>query len=258
MISVITTTHNTPPNVLARTWASLKAQTYTDWEWVIIDDSPGMDVYNQLYGFCSDERFKIRLFRPHVPSGGNIGSIKHDAFMLGRGEYLLELDHDDELTPDALFEVNKAFEENPEVGFVYSDWCEVFADGTSGKYPDGWAFGYGSEYWSEEYGVWVMKSPPLNRTTMSHIVSVPNHVRVWKTSVYRQLGGHNPVIEIADDYELIVRTALVTPMFHIKKMLYKQHIGPHTNQRTRNHIIQETVARVSAQYAGALDDVFDE
>jgi len=36
-ISVITPTYNTPKNVLARTWASLKAQTFTDWEWVVPD-----------------------------------------------------------------------------------------------------------------------------------------------------------------------------------------------------------------------------
>jgi len=32
MISIITPTYNTDKSVLARTWASLKAQTYTDWE----------------------------------------------------------------------------------------------------------------------------------------------------------------------------------------------------------------------------------
>jgi glycosyltransferase involved in cell wall biosynthesis len=47
MISIITCTYNTPADILARTWASLKAQTYTDWEWVVVDDSPGWDTYRQ-------------------------------------------------------------------------------------------------------------------------------------------------------------------------------------------------------------------
>ena len=41
MISICTPTYNTDPSILARTWASLKSQTYTDWEWVVWDDSNG-------------------------------------------------------------------------------------------------------------------------------------------------------------------------------------------------------------------------
>lgn len=255
MISVITCTHNTPADVLARTWASLKAQTHTDWEWVIVDDSPGWDTYRQLYGFCADERYTIRIYRPHVPSGGNIGKVKHDAFMLGYGDTLVELDHDDELTSDALQEISDAFTD-PEVGFVYSDWCELFADGTSGKYPEGWAFGYGSEYWSDKYGCWVMSAPEINTVTSRHIVSMPNHVRAWRTSVYRQLDGHDPAYPIADDYELCVRTVLATKCHHIPKLLYKQHIGGHTAQRQRNGLIQTLVAEIAGKYDDALTSRF--
>jgi glycosyltransferase involved in cell wall biosynthesis len=254
MISVITCTYNTPPDVLARTWASLKNQTFTNWEWVIYDDSPSMDTYNQVYGFCSDERYKIRLYRPHVPSGGNIGYVKHAAFMLGLGEILVELDHDDELTPDALAEIQAAFE--LDVGFVYSDCCELFANGGSGKYPEGWAFGYGSEHWDAENNIWVMHAPPLNRVTLSHIVSVPNHVRAWRADAYRALDGHDPSLPVADDYDLIVRTVLAYPAHAICKMLYKQHIGSHTAQRKQNALIQQLVPQIHAKYSSLLDAKF--
>lgn len=254
MISVVTCTYDTAQEVLARTWASLKAQTFTDWEWVIYDDSPGLETYRQLYGFCADERYKIRVFRPHVPSGGNIGLVKHDAFMLGHGDILLELDHDDELTVDCLELVGSAVDDGAE--FVYSDWCEILPDGQSGRYPDGWAFGYGDHYWDDEHGVWAMKAPPINRTTINHIVSAPNHVRAWTTDLYHRLGGHSCDYPIADDYELMVRTALETDMRHIPKMLYKQHIGAHTAQRQRNGLIQELVRQISFIYAEDLDEKF--
>jgi len=243
MISVITCTYNTPPDVLARTWASLKNQTFTDWEWVIYDDSPNLDTYNQIYGFCSDERYKIRLFRPHVPSGGNIGYVKHAAFMLGLGEILVELDHDDELTPDALAEIDTAFTD-PAIGFVYSDWCEILPNGQSGRYPDGWAFGYGNHYWDTEHQVWAMQAPEINHTTLSHIVSAPNHVRAWRTDVYHKLGGHDIRLQVADDFDLVVRTCAVTHTHHIPKMLYKQHIGEHSAQRQRNALIQQLVPEI--------------
>lgn len=247
MISIITPTYNTPESVLARTWASLKAQTFTDWEWVIWDDSKNDSVWRQVYGFCADERYRVKLHKSHVHSG-SIGAVKRKGFMVAEGDILVELDHDDELTPDALEVIAHTFETNPDAGFVYSDWCEILPNGESGKYPNGWAFGYGSEYWSNEYGVWVMSSPPLNPTTLRHIVSAPNHVRCWRADIYHRLGGHNVTLPIADDYELFVRTYLETKCVHIPKLLYKQHIGNHTAQRVKNNLIQTLVGEIAEKY----------
>jgi glycosyltransferase involved in cell wall biosynthesis len=257
MISVVTCTYNTPHEVLARTWASLRAQTHLDWEWVVFDDSPGWETWRQLYGFCADERYNVRIYRPHTPSGGNIGKVKHDAFMLARGDVIVELDHDDELTADALEWVVEAFNDL-EVGFAYSDWCEILPDGQSGRYPDGWAFGYGDHYWDHNHGVWAMRTPPINSTTLRHIVSVPNHLRAWRSSVYRLLEGHDVEMQIADDYELIVRTVLSTQCHHIERMLYKQHIGAHTAQRQRNQLIQTLVQEIAAHYDGQITAHFSE
>jgi glycosyltransferase involved in cell wall biosynthesis len=254
MISVVTCTYNTPADVLARTWASLKAQTYTDWEWVVYDDSTDRTVYSQLYGFCADERYRVRIYRGHVQSGGNIGKVKHDAFMLGYGDVLVELDHDDELTSDALQIVSEAWQAGAR--FMFSDWCEILPDGQSGRYPDGWAFGYGDHYWDEEHSVWAMKAPKINRTTINHIVSAPNHLRAWDAGLYRKLNGHSTEYPIADDYELVVRTALETDLIHLPKMLYKQHIGSHTAQRQRNDLIQQLVAQISVDHKDALDSRF--
>jgi glycosyltransferase involved in cell wall biosynthesis len=254
MISVITCTYNTPPEVLARTWASLKNQTHDDWEWVVYDDSPGLETYRQLYGFCADERYQLRVYRGHVPSGGNIGKVKHDAFMLGYGDILVELDHDDELTIECLTTVQEWMDTGAE--FVYSDWCEMLPDGQSGKYPDGWAFGYGDHYWDTEHQVWAMKAPWINRTTISHIVSAPNHVRAWTAELYRRLGGHDVTLPIADDYDLMVRTALATDMRYIPQMLYKQHIGGHTAQRQRNGLIQQLVGEIAEKYQVQIEAKF--
>lgn len=255
MISVVTPTYNTPPAALSRTWESLKAQSFHDWEWVVWDDSTQPETWSQLLGISSDERFRVSQHRSGTHSG-SIGEVKRRAFMVAEGDILVELDHDDELTADCLEQVARAFED-PEVGFVYSDWCELLPDGLSGKYPDGWAFGYGSHYWNDELEVWAMASPEINRVTASHIVSVPNHVRAWRASTYRALNGHDPSLPIADDYELIVRTILATKTHHIEKVLYKQHIGHHTAQRQRNALIQQLVVDISTRYSDELDRHFE-
>jgi len=247
-ISVITPTYNTPPQILARTWASLKNQTYTDWEWVVYDDSTDDRVWRQLWGYCADERYTVTPIKS-ISNSGVIGKVKRRGFMAAEGNILVELDHDDELTPDCLQILAGAFATGAQ--FCYSDWSEALPDGTTGRYPEGWAFGYGAEYWDEQYG-WVMKAPPVNEVTIRHIVSSPNHVRAWDAGLYRSLGGHDPSLEVADDYDLVVRTALEVKPTYISKMLYRQHISPNTAQRVRNAAIQQHVARIAAKYDSAI------
>ena len=250
MISVVTPTYNTPSEVLARTWASLKAQTHTDWQWVVWDDSTNTETWRHLYGLAADERYRIQAHRS-LSHSGVIGQVKRWAMMAAEGDILVELDHDDELTPDALAEIRATFDAHPEVGFVYSVWAEINGNGEWCRYPSGWAFGFGSDYETAP-GQWVMSAPEINEATMSHIVSAPNHVRAWRATIYRELNGHDPTLPVADDYELCVRTFLDYRMLKIPKLLYKQHIGSGTAQRQRNALIQQLVAEISDRYKGAI------
>jgi glycosyltransferase involved in cell wall biosynthesis len=246
LVSVITPTYNTPQKILERTWESLKAQTYANWEWIIWDDSD-----QKRISFPKHPNVKVYYSLEH---SGSIGEVKRNAFMVAKGDILVELDHDDELTANALQLIVDAMQDD--IGFVYSDWCELLPSGESTRYPQGWAFGYGFDYWSDEHNCWVMSAPEINRTTMSHIVSVPNHVRAWRADIYRQLNGHNPQLVVADDYDLLVRTYLSTTMCHIPQMLYKQHISMNSAQREHNALIQEIVPMIHSMYSEALDRRF--
>lgn len=243
-LSVITPTYNTPKEVLARTFASLKAQTHTDWEWVIWDDSTNETTWSHIYGLCADERYKISAHRS-ITHSGVIGEVKRNGFMVAQGDYLVELDHDDELTPDALEKIAEVAEQYPD--FIFSDWCEVFANGTTGKYPEGWGMGIGRESWNEQYQAWQLSIPDMTDKSVQHIVGVPNHVRVWNAEYYRSIGGHDATLDVCDDYDLIIRTFLTGAWIHIPELLYKQHIGQ-TTQRIKNARIQELVPQIYARH----------
>lgn len=253
MISIVTPTYNTSAEVLQRSWESIQSQSYVDWEWVVWDDSEDMQTWELLKEF-SDPR--VYVFRS-LHHSGSIGQVKRRAFMIAQGDILVELDHDDELLPGALDAIQEAFED-PEIGFVYSDCCEIHPDGRSHTYPDGWAWGFGYHYWVPEYNCWSIAAPPVNPVTVRNITSSPNHVRCWRASVYRELNGHDPRYTVADDYELYVRTFLHTKMKHVRKMLYRQHIDPNSAQRVRNALIHANVAEIAARYSDAIDKRFTE
>jgi hypothetical protein len=250
LISVFTPTFRSAERI-HRAHRSLQNQTYQNWEWTLVDDSDdGGTTLDMLAKMAeTDPRLSVH---PSLRRSGKIGEVKRRACALSHGEILVELDHDDELTPDALTLIAQAFLENQEVGFVYSDCAEVAeGSGESLTYPDGFAFGYGS-YRTEIYQgreLQVANAPPINGRTIRHIVGVPNHVRAWRTDVYWKLRGHNPHLHVADDYELLVRTFLQTDMLRIPKLCYIQHLnsGSNTQDRRRGEI-QRLVREIAAYY----------
>jgi hypothetical protein len=191
---------------------------------------------------------RIQIFKAGEHSGV-IGRVKHWACSLGSGQILVELDHDDELTSDALEVVVRGLRQFPEAGFLYTDCAEVYEDGRNLAYRDGWAFGYGA-YTDVEYRGRVYKSGSggnINAKTIRHIVSAPNHLRAWRKTCYDALGGHNARLHVADDYELLVRTFLATRMVRVPRLGYIQYAS-HTAQYVRNGDIHRHIRAIRALY----------
>ena len=116
-ISIITPTHR--PTYIDDLYNSICEQTYDNWEWILyLNGSVRRDSISEE--IKSDKRVKISNDIPHELSS-NVGYIKNKAFHLGTGDVLLEADHDDMLLPNCLEEVAKAYKENPDVGFVWSE-----------------------------------------------------------------------------------------------------------------------------------------
>ena len=106
----------------------------------------------------------------------------------------------------------------------------------------------------------VIQSPPINLVSLSHIVGVPNHIRVWRRDVYHQAGGHNHNLTVADDYELIIRTLFHTKAMRIAELTYIQYINDSWNNFTfsRNKMIQYLVSLVEFSHREQLHKTFSQ
>lgn len=226
---------------LLRTYRSLANQTYEDWEWVVVDDSPSGDIstWSLLQGIASKD-FRVKPIKVHPASGGNVGLVKHRAAMMSTGRWLVELDHDDYLMNNCLSECLRASQKFPDAGFIYSDCTEMSDSGEefrdydysrNGDYygrEDNWfAFSYAGHTWKDIEGKKYLQHhyPDINPITIRFNTSMPNHVRVWRKDVYRKIGGHRKDLPVADDFELIIRTFLETKFIHVKKILYIQYFS---------------------------------
>lgn len=232
--SIFTPTYNTGEKIL-RTYESIKNQTLSDWEWVVLDDSPNDETWDLLTNISKND-FRVKIYKLHPQTGGNVGLAKNRAASLCDGEWLVELDHDDTLLTKCLEYLDNASKKFPDAGFMYSDVTEQYEDQTPKYYDDNWSgdwygrednffdFGYAGHSWVVEDGIQYLAHhyPDINPLTIRFNISMPSHVRVWKREVYMKIGGHNKNTPVADDFELIVRTFLNTKMVHIKKVLYIQ------------------------------------
>lgn len=262
LASIFTSAYNTGEKIY-KTYESLKNQSYANWEWVIVNDStdPTMDF---LLEDMSKNDPRVKVYSFSKKTGGIIGEAKYRAAMLCDGEYLMELDHDDYLLPDAVELMVKAFTEYPDAGYAYSDCVECDMELNSMCYGDDFAFSYGS-YYKQTYNdkeLDVCACVPVNPKTIRHIVGVPNHFRSWRRSTYHALGGHNRRLTIADDYEITVRAFLMTRFVRIPKCCYLQFYDGNNTQnsdggRTRKDI-QRRVRSIADKYNEDIKNRFEE
>ena len=258
LVSVFTPVYRTGARFL-RPLQSMKAQTYTNWEWVIWDDSDDEGATAAMIAEHAARDHRIRLIRPERHSGV-IGEVKYNACTLSRGDILVELDHDDELVPGGLEMIVAAHKKYPEAGFYYTDYAEVDSALNPLTYADGWGFGLGA-YRTETFRgreLAVAITPGISPKVIRHLVAAPNHIRAWRRDVYFAIGGHNREIHVADDFELMIRTFLATRMVHIPRLGYVQYQDGGNTQRVRNKDIQRHVRYLQGKYDQRIHDRFVE
>ena len=233
--SVFTPVYKTGERI-RRTYESLVKQTWTNWEWVVVDDSPDDETWKILQEI-SNKDYRVKLHKIYPLTGGNVGLAKHRAATLGDGDWLVELDHDDALTNECLATCNDAILKYPDAGFLYTDVCEMYEDGEMKYYDHDWSgnwyarhdnyfdFGYAGHSWVKVDGKDILAHwyPDINPLSIRFNISMPDHVRMWERKKYLEMGGHNKNTPVADDLEMLIKTFLHTRMIHVKRVLYFQY-----------------------------------
>jgi hypothetical protein len=118
LLSLISTVYDTPPAYLRELADSLEAQTWRDYEWVLLDNgSRRSDTRAALAKIARDPRVKLLRAEPNV---GILGGMRH-VLEQATGRYVLPVDSDDYLFPDALAIMAAALQRNDYPPIAYSD-----------------------------------------------------------------------------------------------------------------------------------------
>ena len=203
LVSIIMPVYNVDRKWLVSAIESLRCQFYENWELCAVDDgSTKGHVRKTLTRYArKDKRIKVRFL---VENTG-IAGASNEALSIASGDFVGFLDHDDELTPDALYESVKAINETGR-DLYYSDEDHITRNNE-----------YATPYFKPDY------SPDfiLSKDYITHFI-------VCRKSVIDKIGGFRKGFDGAQDHELLLRILEGTDTaHHIPKVLYhwREHPG---------------------------------
>lgn len=200
--SILVPMYETKPEFARAMIDSVVNQTYSDWELILADASKSDVVEDLVCGYITDSR--IRYVR--ITENKGISENTNEALKYATGDYVALLDHDDLLTPDALYEMMCAIVEAAKAGkeaaFVYSDEdkCDTNAQ----------------IYYEPHVKLGFNWDLLLSNNYICHFL-------VMKTDLIKKLGFRKEY-DGAQDFDLVLRAAMEKApedvILHVDKVLY--------------------------------------
>ncbi len=218
--SVVVPLYNTPKLFLKQMIKSVLRQSYRKFELVLVDASDMQNKYvSETVKHFGDKR--IQLFR--IAKNGGISANSNIGLSEAEGDYIVLLDHDDCLAPNALYEIAKAINEKG-AQLIYSDEIVLTQDMKN----------LANYHFKPDFS-------PDYLANCNYIT----HVCAFKKELLSQTGLFNSEFDGAQDYDLILRLSEVAKnIVHIPKVLYYW-------RRHSNSTASDISAKPEAIQAGA-------
>jgi hypothetical protein len=232
LISVTVPTYNTPDKFLRECIESVIAQSYDNWELILVDDaSPDVSVREIIEEYASkDKRIRYKF----LAENQHIAGATNEAIKLATGEFIGLFDHDDLLWPNALYEVAKALNVDKKIEFIYTDEDKIIEEKSRHAEP----------FFKPDW------SPALLRTC-----NYITHFSVFKRELLEKVGYEDGKYNGAQDWEMIMRGTRGTRyIHHISKVVYSWRVHDNSTAKTmdskpyvigsqRSTIVDDLIAR---------------
>ena len=181
LISIVIPVYNTRERFLRELAESLRAQTYERWEAILYDGKSDRAETRETLARIAreDARFRVIYGERNLGIAGNT----NEAIALAHGEYTALCDHDDLLTPDAIWRMAEAIERDaPDL--LYSDEDMITENGRRHMDPH--------------------RKPEYQPETLA-ADNYMSHLGVIRTATLRACGGLREGYDGSQDHELYLR-----------------------------------------------------
>lgn len=224
MVTIVITTCKREVSIVKRAIDSVIAQTYKDWELIVVDDSPDTFDNRSLVKDCVNQ-LSQQYNVVYIPNAVNSGACysRNVGLQAAKGEYIAYLDDDDEWLPEKLDNQIKAFmQATPFTALVYSPFI----------------------FYNESTDVCTKRTiPPRNGRLYDELMKNGNFVGgmsmpMMKTECVRAVDGFDELMQSAQDFDLWLRLAeryeiLFLPDYNV---IYHIHNGEQITSNPKKKI----------------------
>jgi glycosyltransferase involved in cell wall biosynthesis len=209
LISIVMPAYETPESYLRAAIASVRSQLYQNWELCVTDDASPSPHVARLLGEAAAADPRIRWSKSET--NGNICVATNEALAMATGEWVVLMDHDDELRPHALYELVVEIAAHPDAQIVYSDEDHIDEHGRRSN-----------PYFKSDFDPDLL----LGQNLVSHLGA-------YRRDLLMRLGGVRKNFEGSQDHDLALRAvqmAGASAVRHIPTVLYHwRHVADMTS-----------------------------
>lgn len=218
-VSVVTATYNCG-RFLGGAIESVLAQTFQNWEMIIVDDGSTDNTAEVVRPYLQDQRIRYQQTN-HVGAAG----ARNAAIRLARGSFLAILDADDEWLPEKLERQLALFRQDPGLGLVYS-----------------------ARAWMNEAGErFEEENPPFHR---GHVLAqlfrmnfVCHSSAMIRRAVLDDVGLFDTRWEPSEDYELLLRVARRYRFDYVDRPLVVYRVQQRQGHAEKRYVVVLNIRR---------------
>ena len=233
LFSIVIPLYRTPKGYLKELIESIEAQTYVKWELCLADGSPDNKLEMHVKSY-QDERIKYRYIGENLGISGNTNK----AVEMATGDFIVLCDHDDLITPDALFEFAKEIVADKEVDSIYSDEDKI----------DEKSYDVFDPSFKPDFNIDMLRS----QNYICHLYGV-------RRELVEKYGMFNSEYDGAQDYDFILRMSEHSrKIAHVAKILYhwRTHQGSTAlNPESKMYAYDAGARAIGAHYARVLPEI---
>jgi glycosyltransferase involved in cell wall biosynthesis len=189
---------------------SVLAQSWADYEFIIVNDGSTDSTYDILQGYASryPEIKIIHQENRKLPTALNTG------FTSARGEYLTWTSSDNRMCPDMLATLVGSLSQNPSAGMVYSDWDIIHDNGAPYRRVQTFDF---------------------NRSLLMRL----NYINVsflYRRACQEKIGLYDPGYIYVEDWEYWLRLSRSFKVYRVPHSLYEYRL--HAGSMTGSGVVK--------------------